>query len=106
MRITGDWRVILPPLPAAAEVLISPLIVVFPVPELSVIVPPALVLLGEAVKEYRVAVVMLPLAVERAIAPPFPEFEREYTNPVPALVLIEPFPPVTETVMFPPVPVP
>jgi len=40
MRVTGDWKVILPPLPVAAEAFILPLIVVLFVEELRVILPP------------------------------------------------------------------
>lgn len=51
MRITGDWKVILPPLPAAAEVFILPLIVVLFAPEFKVILPAVLLLEVEVVEE-------------------------------------------------------
>jgi hypothetical protein len=40
LRTTGDSKVILPPLPAALEVSILPLRIVFSVPELRVTFPP------------------------------------------------------------------
>jgi hypothetical protein len=45
---------------------------------------------------------MLPLAVESAIAPPFPESEVDWS--IPAVVLIAPVPPVTERLISPPMP--
>jgi len=69
VRITGDWKVILPPIPVVAEVLILPLRVVFPVVEFRVTFPPVPV---PPEVEVTVPVVMLPPDVERAIAPPFP----------------------------------
>jgi len=39
-RITGDWKVIFPPLPAVDEALISPRIVVLFAPEFKAIFPP------------------------------------------------------------------
>ena len=44
--------------------------------------------------------VMLPPAVERAIAPPFPGCDLVSTSP--AVVSIAPVPPVTERLIFPP----
>lgn len=74
MRITGDGKVILPPLPAVAEASISPLIVVLLVPGLKVIWPAVLLLEVEVVVESSKPVVIPPGAV-KAIGPPFPELE-------------------------------
>ena len=73
LRTTGDLKVILPPLPATLKVSILSLRIVFFVPELRVTFPPVPVTLE---LESRTPVVMLPSAVERAIAPPFPPPEE------------------------------
>lgn len=85
----------------AAEELISPLILVLFVPELKTIAPPVLVLEVELVLESTKPVVMPPGAVS-AIAPPDPVAEVESREP--AVVLMEPLPPLTERVIFPAVP--
>jgi hypothetical protein len=127
-------RVIAPPFPEGDSVKTGPLetspavVLIAPVPPVTerVIFPPLapkeeesrlpVVMLPSAVErviappfpnsdkeeEFRLPVVMLPPAVERAIAPPFPDCDLVSTTP--AVVLIAPVPLVTEKVMFPPSP--
>lgn len=81
----------------------APVVAIAPVPPVTdrVIFPPVP---APDESEYRLLVVMLPPNVEREMAPPFPEDEEEFRFP--AVVSSEPVAPVTERVMFPPVPVP
>jgi hypothetical protein len=93
-------RAIDPPFPRPEKEPISPAIVsIAPVPpviERLIFPPPA-----SAEKEFRIPVVMLPPAVEMAIAPPFPvSLEKEWRFP--AVVSIAPVPPVIERLIFPP----
>jgi len=100
-------NVIAPPVPTVEEELRLPAVVsIAPVPpaERLILPPPA-----KMEEEFRVPVVMLPPAVERAIAPAFPWIEGEpevaEESRLPAVVSIAPIPPATERLILPP-PVP